>query len=56
MTELRLTWPFPSSFRDYPPTYPEAVQTDGMANGYFSQQPSTGQSALNMTLHYNVKK
>ena len=36
------------------PTYAEAVQTDGIANGYFSQQPSTGQSVLNLPLYYNV--
>ena len=36
------------------PTYAEAVQTDGIANGYFSQQPSTGQSVLNVPLYYNV--
>ena len=36
------------------PTYAEAVQTDGIANGYFSQQPSTGQSVLNIPLYYNV--
>ena len=36
------------------PTYAEAVQTDGIANGYFIQQPSTGQSVLNVPLYYNV--
>ena len=34
------------------PTYAEAVQTDEIANGYFSQQPSTGQSVLNFPLYY----
>ena len=33
------------------PTYAEAVQTDEIANGYFSQQPSTGQSVLNVPLY-----
>ena len=36
------------------PTYEEAVQTDGITNGYFSQQPSTGQSVLNIPLYCNV--
>ena len=35
-------------------TYAEAVRTDGIANGYFSQQPSTGQSVLNVLLYPSV--
>ena len=38
------------------PTYAEGVQTDGIANGYFSQQPSTQGNLLNVPLYYNVTK
>ena len=37
------------------PTYAEAVQTDGIANGYFSQQPSTGQSVLNFPQYHRFQ-
>ena len=42
------------SFQDPHPTYAEAVQTDGIANGCFSQEPSKGQSLPNVPLYYNV--
>ena len=45
---------YPAASQVLYPTYAEAVQTDGIANGYFSQQPSTGQSVLNVPLYYNV--
>ena len=45
---------YPAASQVPHPTYAEAVQTDGIANGYFSQQPSTGQSVLNVPLYYNV--
>ena len=37
----------------YPTHAEEAVQADEIANGYFSQQPSIGQSVLNVPLYYN---
>ena len=45
---------FPAASQVTHPTYAEAFQIDGITNGYFSQQPSTGQSVLNILLHYNV--
>ena len=45
---------YPAASQIPHPTYAEAVQTDGIANSYFSQQPSTGQSVLNVLLYYNV--
>ena len=45
---------FPAASQVTHRTCAEAVQTDGITNGYFSQQPSTGQSLLNIPLHYNV--
>ena len=45
---------YPASSQVPHPTYAEAVQTDGIANGYFSQQSSAGQSVLNGPLYYNV--
>ena len=43
---------YPASSQVPHPAYAEAVQTDGIANGYFSQQSSTGQSVLNVPLYY----
>ena len=45
---------YPAASQVPHPTYAEAVQTDGIANGYFSQQPSRGQSVPNVLLNYNV--
>ena len=39
---------YPAAFQVLHPNYSEAVPTDGIAKGYFSQQPSTGQSVLNI--------
>ena len=45
---------YPAASQVPHPTYAEGDQTDGIANGYFGQQPSTGQSVLNVPLYYNV--
>ena len=34
--------------------HPTCVEADEIINGYFSQQPSIGQSPLNTPLHYNI--
>ena len=45
---------YPAASQIPHPTYAEAVQTDGIPKSYLSQQPSTGQSVLNVLLYYNV--
>ena len=41
---------FPAASQVTHPICAEAVQTDGITNGYISQQPSTGQSVLNYSV------
>ena len=54
ITEVRLTLTFnplahfPAASQVTHPTYAEVVETDGIINGYFNQQPSTAQSVLNI--------
>ena len=56
MTEVRptLTFNLFAIPQQLPRSLIPVVQTDGITYGYFSQQPSTGQSLLNIPLYYNI--
>ena len=45
---------FPAASQVTHPTFAEAVQTNGIINGFFTQQPSIGKSVINTFLHCNI--